>query len=186
MSLLFIIIYTVWLASEVLLNRLVRAKKTDKQGADKGSLTFIWLTIAVSITAAVFVADWHQIPISTHGSIAYAGLAIVVTGIILRLAVIATLGRFFTVDVTIKQGHQLKKNGFYKYLRHPSYFASLVSFVGFGISLNNWASLAIVTVSILVAFVKRIQVEEKALVEQFGEEYLQYKKTTSGLIPFIY
>ena len=61
-----------------------------------------------------------------------------------------------------------------------------MSFVGFGISLNNWASLAIVTVSILVAFVKRIQVEEKALVEQFGEEYLQYKKTTSGLIPFIY
>jgi protein-S-isoprenylcysteine O-methyltransferase Ste14 len=186
MSLLFIIIYSVWLVSEVLLNRLVRAKKTDKQDADKGSLTFIWLTIAVSITAAVFVSVWHYIPISGNQNITYAGLAVIVAGIALRLAVIATLGRFFTVDVTIKQGHQLKKNGFYKYLRHPSYFASLVSFIGFGISLNNWVSLAIVTISILVAFIKRIKVEEKALIEQFGEEYLRYKKTTSGLIPFIY
>jgi len=186
MGLIFIIMYAIWLTSEVLLNRLVRSKKTDQQGADKGSLTFIWLTIAVSVTAAVFVAAWHYIPISSHPNIAYIGLAIIGAGIVLRLAVIATLGRFFTVDVTIRQGHQLKKNGFYKYLRHPSYFASLLSFVGFGISLNNWASLAIVTISILVAFIKRIQVEEKTLIEQFGEEYLQYKKTTRALIPFIY
>jgi isoprenylcysteine carboxyl methyltransferase (ICMT) family protein YpbQ len=39
---------------------------------------------------------------------------------ILRLAIIATLGQFFTVEVTIKQNHKLKKDGFYKYLRHPS------------------------------------------------------------------
>ena len=186
MSLLFIIVYSVWLLSEILLNRLVRSQKTDKQDADKGSLTFIWLTIAVSTTAAVFVAMWHAIPVSTNPGIAYMGVMIIIVGIVLRLLVILTLGRFFTVDVTIKQDHHLKKDGFFRYLRHPSYFASLLSFVGFGLSLNNWASIAIVTISILIAFIKRIQVEEKALVERFGEEYIDYRKSTKGLIPFIF
>lgn len=186
MSLLFIIVYSVWLLSEILLNRLVRSKKTDKQDADKGSITFIWLTIAVSTTAAVLVAMWYALPVSVNPGIAYIGVGIIIAGIVLRLLVILTLGRFFTVDVTIRQDHQLKKNGFYKYLRHPSYFASLLSFVGFGISLNNWASIAIVTVCILIAFIKRIQVEEKALIERFGEEYIDYTKSTKGLIPFIY
>ncbi|WP_091394853.1 methyltransferase family protein [Flavobacterium noncentrifugens] len=61
------------------------------------------------------------------------------------------------------ENHKLKTDGFYKFLRHPSYFASLVSFVGFGISLNNWIALAIITTAIFTAFAYRIQVEEKVL-----------------------
>ena len=186
MNLVFIIIYSVWLLSEILLNRLVRSGASDKQNADKGSLSRIWIAIFISIPLAVFISMRYYFPIAVTYSIEYSGLGLIVLGILLRLGVIVSLGKYFTVDVTIRSNHQLKKDGFYKYLRHPSYFASLLSFIGFGISLNNWLSLIIITITILIVFILRINVEEKTLIDQFGEEYIEYRKHTSALIPFIY
>ena len=102
------------------------------------------------------------------------------------LTVIRSMGRFFTVDVTIREGHQLKTDGFFRYVRHPSYLASLVTFFGFGLSLNNWFSLAVVFVPVFIAFLIRIKVEEKVLVKQFGAEYLDYSNKTQRIIPFVY
>jgi len=118
--------------------------------------------------------------------ITYLGLALIVIGVIIRLIIIKSLGSFFTANVTIKQNHKLKTDGFYRFLRHPSYTALLLSFIGFGISLNNWISLMIIVITILIVFINRIRIEEKVLIEYFGQEYLDYKKTTKALIPFIY
>ena len=186
MSVIFIVIYSIWLLSEVLVNRLMHSNKRDKQQADKGSLLFIWLTITISITAAVYIANSYFLPVSSYSGIKYFGLALIILGIIMRLLVIRSLGKLFTVDVTIRENHRLKKDGFYRYLRHPSYFASFISFIGFGLSLNNWISLLLVTVLIFIAFAKRIKIEEKALTAFFGKEYQNYKKQTKAIIPFIY
>jgi len=104
----------------------------------------------------------------------------------IRFISIWTLGKYFTVDVTIRDDHKLKKDGFYKIIRHPSYSGSLVSFIGFGISLNNWISLTTVVILIMISFIYRIRIEEKVLIDQFGKEYLDYKKNTYRLIPWIY
>ncbi len=186
MSLLFIIIYSAWLLSEIILNRLLRSGAADKKNADRGSLSLIWITIFISIPLAVFISMRYYFPISFNPTISYAGLALILTGILLRIAIVKSLGKYFTVDVTIRSDHRLKKDGFYNYLRHPSYFASLLSFIGFGLSLNNWVSLLLITIAILVVFIVRIKIEEKALIEQFGSEYIEYKKQTRRLIPFIY
>lgn len=103
----------------------------------------------------------------------------------IRLIAVFSLGKMFTVDVTIRKDHALKKNGIYKFLRHPSYAGSLLSFIGFGLSLNNWVSLLIVFIAILSVFLLRINIEEKLLLQQFGKEYVDYKKKTAALIPFI-
>ena len=186
MSLLSSIIYFTWFLSEVILNRLLRSKKTDEQNKDKGSLTLIWIVIFVSIFSAIFAAKSIYLPILESAVVVYTGLTLIIVGIVLRVAIIRTLGKFFTVDVTIKQDHKLKKDGFYTYIRHPSYAASLITVIGFGISLNNYASLVLVTVLISIAFLIRIKVEEKLLTAHFGTEYLEYMKNTKALIPFIY
>lgn len=186
MNLLFIITYSFWFLSELGLNRLLRSKKTDRINTDKGSLSIIWITIMGSIAIAVVIAMNRTLPISSNLIIPYLGLALIIFGIIFRFIAIISLGRFFTVDVTIRKDHKLKKNGLYRYLRHPSYFAALLSFIGLGVSLNNWVSLLLLTIDITVVFIFRIKIEEKVLIEQFGSEYIEYKKSTSGLIPFIY
>lgn len=186
MSLIFKITYIVWLLSEILLNRLLRSKGTDKKHADKNSLAIIWITIIISVSACVYISIAYYLPIFSNPIYSYVGIAIIIAGILLRFAAIISLGRFFTVDVTIREEHTLKKDGLYAYFRHPSYFASLLSFTGFGISVNNWLSLLIIVTAIIAAFSIRVKVEEKVLVEQFGSEYAEYQKNTYGFIPFIH
>lgn len=185
MDLAAIIIYSVWLLSEVFLNRLTRSKDHGKKSKDKNSLKFIWATIFICMPLAVYISMRYSFKIANFSTLPI-GLAIIMVGVILRLIVVKSLGVFFTADVTIKKEHSLKKDGFYRYLRHPSYAASLISFIGFGISLNNWVSLSIIAIAIFSTFVYRIKVEEKALKECFGDEYLDYKKNVKAILPFIY
>jgi protein-S-isoprenylcysteine O-methyltransferase Ste14 len=180
------IAWLVLILTEILLNRMLRSKKTDKQNEDKNSTSMIWVTIIVAVTLAVLISKTIYLPIYSNSSFQYAGVIVIFIGIIIRLFAVFTLGQFFTVDVTIRQDHKLKKDGLYKYLRHPSYFASLVSFTGLGWTLNNWLSLLLIVVAILIVFISRIKIEERLLIKHFGSEYIEYKKTTNGLIPLIY
>jgi protein-S-isoprenylcysteine O-methyltransferase Ste14 len=111
---------------------------------------------------------------------------IIALGITLRFISVKQLGKHFTVDVTIREGHELFAGGFYKYLRHPSYSASILSFLGFGVTLNNWLSLLAILAITFSAFVYRMNVEEKVLIEEFGDKYREHIKGTKRLIPFIY
>ena len=186
MNLFFTITYIVWAFSELILNRLLHSKSTDKKNVDRSSLILLWSTIIVSITLSVFIANNIYFPILLNPVIQYIGLAIIYVGIAIRIIAIVSLGQFFTVDVTIRENHRLKKNGIYKYLRHPSYFGSILSFIGLGFTMNNWISLLLVSSAIITAFIFRIKVEERVLIDQFGSTYIDYKKVTRGLIPFVY
>jgi protein-S-isoprenylcysteine O-methyltransferase Ste14 len=183
---IFIIIWSVWCASEILLNRILLSGSHDKKDQDKGSLRLIWIMIALAISLGVIVSRNLRIPISNGLFIPYLGLFLIISGMVLRFISIRTLGRFFTVDVTIRTDHKLKKDGVYKIIRHPSYSGSLLSFVGFGLSLNNWLSLLFITIFITIAFLHRIKIEERLLIGQFGADYLDYKRKTYSLIPWIY
>ena len=104
----------------------------------------------------------------------------------LRFISVFTLGKMFTVDVTIRENHQIKTDGVYRYIRHPSYTGSLLSFTGLGLNWNNWLSLITLFVLITISFIYRIRVEEKLLTGQFGSKYLDYMKKTYRLLPWIY
>jgi protein-S-isoprenylcysteine O-methyltransferase Ste14 len=58
--------------------------------------------------------------------------------------------------------------------------------MGFGLSLNNWLSLIIIIIPIIITMINRINIEERLLLEVFGTEYEEYKKRTRRLIPMIY
>ena len=178
--------YFIFLLTEISLNRMLRSTSNDKQGADKESVTLIWVTVILSMTVAGYVAEKFSAPIFSSHLRTYIGVALIYIGIIIRLVAVYTLGQFFTVDVTIRKNHQLKKDGCFRYVRHPNYAALLISFLGVGITDNNWFSLVIIFIPILTAFIIRINIEEKVLIQHFGVEYLAYRKTTKRLIPLVY
>lgn len=84
----------------------------------------------------------------------------------------------------IKVDHKLVRTGPYQIVRNPIYTGILVAFVGTALVIGEyWAVIAIFIV--LPAFLVKIWMEEKFLLEEFGEEYIQYKKEVKMLIPFI-
>ena len=105
---------------------------------------------------------------------------------IIRFIAIRTLGNFFTVNLAVHSDHRIIQHGLYKFIRHPSYSGLLISFIGLGLSMNNWLSLLLVVVPILLIMLHRINIEEKMLGKQFGSEYAAYRKRTWRLVPGIF
>ncbi|SIQ06996.1 Protein-S-isoprenylcysteine O-methyltransferase Ste14 [Chryseobacterium sp. RU37D] len=184
------IIFTVsmfaWFLSEFLYKNILKSNEKDKKGKDKSTLNILWIAIPGSVALAVTASYITKFPITQENWIYYLGEAFILIGIIVRLIIIRSLGKYFTVDVTIKQDHKMKKEGFYRYMRHPSYTFSLLTSLGLGLYLNNWLSLILAFIPPFIAFSYRIKIEEKALIEQFGDEYLEYRRKTKKLIPFVY
>ena len=180
------IILVLWGISEIYLVLKMRSGSADAKGKDKKSLSRLWLVIGFSIFVGIYVSKVSFYPLYQSQIIQIIGLAFLFFGVILRLIVINSLGRYFTVDVTIKKDHQLKTDGAYHYVRHPSYSFSLLSFLGLAIVLNNYVSAIIIFVPVFLMFLYRIKIEEQALTDQFGSDYTDYMKKTKRLIPFIY
>ena len=80
----------------------------------------------------------------------------------------------------------LIEKGLYKFIRHPAYTGSLLTFLGFGLTFSNWLSALVLFVPLTGVFLYRIHVEEQALTEFFGDAYLQYRRRTKRLFPGIY
>ena len=107
-------------------------------------------------------------------------------GIALRWYSAAVLGKYFTFDVAIQSGQGLVEVGPYRYVRHPSYSGALLTLLGFGLALGNWAGLAAALSCMGLAYAYRIPVEEAALASGLGEAYKQYMKRTWRLVPFLF
>ena len=177
----------VYLISEVLLTVTRRSRSRTGTKQDRSTLRVLWLVIMVSIAAGVYVTFHWPVARVAHGrELAYAGVALFVAGLFLRWWAIITLGRFFTVDVAIEKDHELVERGPFRLVRHPSYTGVLLAFVGFALTLGNWAAWLVVLLPIFVAFHHRMKVEEEALAAALGSRYTEYMKRTKRLVPLVY
>ena len=82
----------------------------------------------------------------------------------------------------IGQAKKLKTTSVYKYVRNPMYAGVSFTIMGTGLILGSTGILAAGLLWLLWCFVFCLQ-EEKQLLEKFGEEYIQYRKTTPMFIP---
>jgi protein-S-isoprenylcysteine O-methyltransferase Ste14 len=62
----------------------------------------------------------------------------------------------------------------------------LLIFAAIGVSQRNWVSLAIMLAFPTAALIFRLHVEEMALTEAFGEDYVEYTKVTERLLRWVY
>ena len=108
------------------------------------------------------------------------------SGIALRWYSVTILGKSFTSDVAIHSDQVLVEAGPYRYIRHPSYTGALLSLLGFGLSLGNWAGVAASLSCLGFAYAYRIPIEESALASAFGDTYRHYLKRTWRLVPFLF
>jgi len=183
---IFILIWAIWFISEIAINRVFRSPGHDHNDQDKGSLQLIWVIVYVAIAIGIFCAVSIDTPLSHGLVLPGVGLLLILLGMGLRFFSIYALGGFFTVEVAIQTHHTIKTDGIYRRIRHPSYAGSLLSFTGFGISLNNWVSVLVIVCLVFLAMRYRMAIEERVLLEQFGREYADYMERTARLIPGIY
>ena len=180
------IIGPLWGASEFCL-MLFKRSKSGAVSNDRHSLGIIWLVnlaaVALGVVAACQLPSC-RLPASRLAAAISCGVFIF--GMALRWYAILYLGRFFTVNVAIHSDHQVVDSGPYRFIRHPSYTGSLLTVVGFSMTLNNWASFVIIVLPCFAVTLWRIRIEEQALRAALGDRYAAYMRRTRRLIPFIY
>ncbi|MDR6842038.1 methyltransferase family protein [Pseudoxanthomonas sacheonensis] len=185
---LFAALVVIWALSELWLGWKRRSEDRSRM-RDRGTLRLLLATVYACIGVAVFLSYRPEGRIDDVGirqAAFWVGLLLMAAGLALRFWAIRVLARFFTVDVNIQPGHELIRHGPYRLLRHPSYTGSLMTFLGFGLTLGNVWSLLVLLVPVILAFVWRIRVEERVLAEAFPTQYPDYVRQTKRLIPFVW
>jgi protein-S-isoprenylcysteine O-methyltransferase Ste14 len=186
-ALIFWSAFATWILPEIVAWRVKRSTDSTK-ARDQGSLTFIailwWIGIAIDFSFSLLLPQaalsWGRAPIF------FVGICMMLLGIALRWYSAAVLGKYFTFDVAIQSGQILIEVGPYRYIRHPSYSGALLTLLGFGLALGNWAGLAAALFCLGSAYGYRIPVEEAALASVLGDAYEQYMKRTQRLVPFLF
>ena len=165
---------------------LTRRSGAGTVSRDRRSLVLLWAIIGLSFFLAQLALS-SSIGKLPHPSLCLMiGLVVFIGGIALRWSSIFYLGRFFTVDVAIAEKHELIETGPYRLIRHPSYTGALMAFLGFGLSLGHWLALLCLIIPITSAFLWRIRIEERALIDALGQPYRDYILRTKRLIPFVF
>ncbi|MDR3576978.1 MAG: isoprenylcysteine carboxylmethyltransferase family protein [Anaerolineaceae bacterium] len=116
----------------------------------------------------------------------WLGVALMVTGITLRIWAARVLGRFYTRTLLTTTDQRIVEEGPYRLLRHPGYAGSLLVWTGAGLAACNWAVFLIITLTMGISYAYRMRSEEAMLLAQFGQAYRAYSQRTRRIIPFLY
>ena len=113
-----------------------------------------------------------------------AGLGLFVVSAIVRLIAIRTLGRFWSLHLEIRDGHQLVRSGIYEYVRHPAYSAIMLEVISIPLVGNAYYTLLGALGLYIPLLFSRWRREEVEMVAKFGAQYESYRQTVPAFIPW--
>jgi len=112
----------------------------------------------------------------------WLGFCLVLIGLACTIAARIWLGRNWSGTVTLKQDHELVRAGPYRWVRHPIYSGLLLAVLGSAIALGEWRGVLALALA-TVAFVRKIAIEERFLIEEFGDAFRHYRRQVPSLVP---
>ncbi len=183
---LIIVFSTLYGFFEIFMSRRQQDKREISKSGDKGSIWFLTISISIGFWLSFIMASTKTGRIYHWNIFFIIGSIFALFGLIIRVTSILTLKQQFTYTVTKIENHELIEKGLYKIIRHPGYLGQLIIFLGISTCLSNWLSILLMIIPVLLGYLNRINVEEKFMIEQMGQKYLEYQRRTKRLIPKIY
>jgi len=181
-----IMVWAFWPEFQIIRRAEQSARHADSPDAESCQVIVFGMWIAI---AAAFPLGWVsslRFPESWDIAVFVVGLIVLIGGSLLRRHCWRMLGASFTGDVQARADQHIVTTGAYSVLRHPSYTAGILMYVGIGLALGSWASAALLVVSSIAIYSYRMAVEERALLQAVGEPYREFMRTRKRLIPFVY
>jgi protein-S-isoprenylcysteine O-methyltransferase Ste14 len=123
--------------------------------------------------------------VTTSGNLLLSAIGVILCGAGIAFAIWARvyLGKNWGMPMTLREKPELVTSGPYKFVRHPIYSGFLLGM--FGTALADGAIWILILVLAGIYFIYSAKTEEKMMMEQFPNEYPEYKKRTKMLIPFL-
>jgi protein-S-isoprenylcysteine O-methyltransferase Ste14 len=142
-----------------------------------------WLAVVAAFALARIVPS---AAVGNQAGSFWIGVGAMLAGSVLRRHCRQMLGRSFTGAVIVNPTQTVVERGAYRYVRHPSYTAGTILFLGIGLALGNWLSLVVLMVAVPLVYAYRVRVEERALVAVIGDPYRRYMSRTKRFVPRVF
>ena len=144
------------------------------------------LALLALISSALYIfvpsyVAWASIPLPTFAR--WLGVGIALTGFLLLELSHRALASNWSDQPRITRDQQLIRTGPYKRIRHPIYTSFLLILGSSLLITSNWLVGLLWIASVGLDISIRIRFEERAMQDQFGQEFVEYKTTTGSLFP---
>jgi protein-S-isoprenylcysteine O-methyltransferase Ste14 len=111
-----------------------------------------------------------------------AGATIVAAGLAFAIWARWSLGRNWSGIVTVKQDHELIREGPYRIVRHPIYTGLLLGLIGSAIARDEWRGVLAVVIAWLALW-RKLRLEERWMINEFGDAYRRFRAEVPALVP---
>ncbi|MFZ1699190.1 MAG: isoprenylcysteine carboxylmethyltransferase family protein [Pyrinomonadaceae bacterium] len=112
-------------------------------------------------------------------------IALAAASVWLAMSAVRELGKQWSLQARLVEGHKLITTGPYNIVRHPIYTAMLGMLIATGIVYSYWwTTVAGVAIFIVGTKIRTVS-EEKLLTDAFGAAFTDWKVKVPGLIPFV-
>jgi protein-S-isoprenylcysteine O-methyltransferase Ste14 len=151
-----------------------------------------FILIGLRLLALVFMAGlvaflidprsmaWASFPLPAWAR--WLGVVLVIATPALIIWTFRTLGHNLTDTVVTRRDATLVTHGPYRWVRHPFYLAFAIAVIANTLVTAN-AFLAIFGTAAFLMIVARTSIEERKLIERFGDSYRDYMKHTGRFLP---
>jgi protein-S-isoprenylcysteine O-methyltransferase Ste14 len=182
----FAAVFIVWIMSEIIGGIVIpsmkrRGAKVQPRSLGSGALIYVAWVLVLGISASLGAEGVLILP----NWFTYVGDIIILAGVALRQWAMAVLGRYFSGVIGVQQGQKVVEAGPYRLIRHPSYAGVMLILIGIAASMLSMAAVAAAFLLFWLGYGYRMLVEEKVLVSELGDNYVDYMKRTKRIIPFL-
>ncbi len=159
-----------------------QAIEREGRGAFAARLVAFFGLIAVLALYAANPPWMRALLFPLPGWLRWLGFALGLASVALLAWTEAALGRHWSAQLQLREGHRLVTSGPYARVRHPLY----TSMFGIGVALAlvtaHWVFVLFAALTI-PGLALRTPKEERMMIEEFGDEYRAYMRTTGRYLP---
>ena len=150
---------------------------------DRGTTRMIVTAYAVAAEAPLAL---RRFPLPQLPQLAGpVGIALQASGLALRTWSMRTLGTSYTRTLRTDNQQHVVDTGPYRFVRHPGYAGSLLTWAGFGLTSRSVPVVLLVAALLGRAYRQRIVTEEN-LLERELPGYAEYIHRTKRIVPFVW
>ncbi len=136
-----------------------------------------WAVRRPLFSAMFPLPDWAEIVLAVFT------VALIVFSEWLVLAAARTLGKQWSFQARLVEGHKLVTEGPYRIVRNPIYTGMLGMLLATGLAVSHWIGLLAALVLFAIGTAIRVKSEEKLLRQAFGAEFEAYARRVPAVFP---
>ena len=171
----------IWIGTAIIFRQEARDASSPRPRRRPRQLGFRVL-LAACIILAIRTQHLGRTPLG-HG-VGWVGVAACVVGVGVATWARVCLGRSWGMPMTVRAKPTLVSRGPYRVVRHPIYSGLLLALIGSALATGSGVLPAAIGGG--AYFVMSLRVEEADMAALFPDEYPEYVKRTTRLIPFVY